>query len=80
MLRAGSNTFKFSKIVSGRLCPFIDHLLTGCYSSSMVSITVEEAIYYCGTNYGKCERYQLLQARGEDISVLNSQPGGDERV
>jgi len=55
----------------GRFCPFIHKLLTDCHCSDMRSMKVEEAIYYCGANYGKCGIYKMLKTGGKDIQFLS---------
>ena len=54
----------FEKIEESRQCPFFNNLFPGCRGTDMRSIKIEEVIYYCGTNYGKCNIYKSLKDNG----------------
>lgn len=52
----------------GPHCPFIHSFSPGCYCTDMKSVRVEEAIYYCGGNYRKCNIYKSLTKKaGSEI-------------
>jgi len=42
----------------GRYCPFIGDPLRECFLIDMNSQNIEQAIYYCGGNFEKCEIYR----------------------
>lgn len=48
-------------------CPFIHSLVSGCHCTEMKSTRIEDAIYYCGANYRKCEIYKMIKTGGKDI-------------
>lgn len=79
-MRTENDELMASIIVSGRLCPYIGRLLSRCYCADMASIKVEEAIYYCGANYGQCKTYQDIKAKDECISFSPAHSGGEKRV
>lgn len=54
----------------GRFCPFIHKLLKDCHSSDMRSVKIEEAIYYCGANYDKCNIYKSLKEKNNSGPLI----------
>jgi len=43
---------------NGKFCPLIKECLEECYCTNMSSKTIEAAIYFCGSNYTKCNIYE----------------------
>lgn len=41
-----------------QLCPFIIQHRAECYCTKLNSQTIEAALYYCGSNFTKCEFYE----------------------
>lgn len=70
MIRAGNNTLNPSKNITGHQCPFINRILTDCHCSDMRSVKIEEAIYYCGANYDKCNIYKSLKKKNNIPSLI----------
>lgn len=42
-------------------CPYINHPMEDCYCGDLGSQKVEMTVYYCKSNYTRCEIYKRSQ-------------------
>lgn len=68
--RKNKETIEFENY-KGRKCPFINEILSACHCTDMKSVRIEEAIYYCGANYRKCDIYKGLKKTDNIISPVS---------
>lgn len=52
-------------------CPFIHTFSPSCYCTEMKSTRIEDAIYYCGGDYQKCNIYNNLKTKNDSSLVLD---------
>ena len=46
-------------------CPLVKNPLDECYVHNMHSLVIDEAVYYCGGHFEKCEIYQKFMSPEE---------------